>query len=48
MIGMVAMNNDSLEKSIIAGLLNDFNRAQTIYLKSEWFTNESYRALFKS
>lgn len=47
MTGMVSMNNDSLEKSIIAGLLNDFNRAQTIYIKSEWFTNESYRALFK-
>lgn len=41
------MNNENIEKSIIAGLLNDFDRAQTIFLKSDWFTNESYRTLFK-
>lgn len=46
-IGMVIMNNENIEKSIIAGLLNDFDRAQTIFLKSDWFTNESYRTLFK-
>lgn len=44
---MLELNNYELEKSIIAALLNDFNKAQTANLNSEWFTLEDFRRIFE-
>lgn len=46
-IGGVDMNNYELEKSIIAALLQDFNKAQSTYLQAEWFTDNHFKTIFE-
>ena len=41
------MNNYELEKTIIAALLNDFDKAQTIHLNSEWFMIDDFKKIFE-
>ena len=41
------MNNFELEKSIIAALLQDFNKAQSTYLQAEWFTDINFKTIFE-
>lgn len=41
------MNSYELEKSIIAELLNDFDKAQVVYLKPEWFTDSNFRIIYE-
>lgn len=45
--GRVDMNNYELEKSIIAALLNDFDKAQSTYLQAEWFTDNNFKTIFE-
>ena len=41
------MNNYELEKTIIAALLNDFDKAQTTHLNSEWFMIDDFKKIFE-
>ena len=41
------MNHYELEKSIIAALLNDFDKAQSTYLQAEWFTDNNFKTIFE-
>lgn len=41
------MNNFELEKSIIAALLQDFDKAQSTYLQAEWFTDINFKTIFE-
>lgn len=41
------MNSYELEKSIIAELLNDFDKAQAVYIKPEWFTDSNFRTIYE-
>ena len=41
------MNNYELEKSIIAALLQDFDKAQSTYLQAEWFTDNNFKIIFE-
>ena len=46
-IGELNMNNYELEKTIIAALLNDFDKAQSTYLQAEWFTDNNFKTIFE-
>ena len=46
-IGELNMNNYELEKTIIAALLNDFDKAQTTHLNSEWFMIDDFKKIFE-
>ena len=41
------MNNYELEKTIIAALLNDLDKAQTTHLNSEWFMIDDFKKIFE-
>ena len=45
--GRLDMNNFELEKSIIAALLQDFDKAQSTYLQAEWFTDINFKTIFE-
>jgi len=45
--GRLDMNNFELEKSIIAALLQDFDKAQSTYLQAEWFTDNNFKTIFE-
>lgn len=40
------MNNYELEKTIIAALLNDFDKAQTTHLNIDWFMIDDFKKIF--
>ena len=45
--GRLDMNNFELEKSIIAALLQDFDKAQSTYLQAEWFMDINFKTIFE-